>query len=241
MKSLTKKNFLYFSFVLVLLLAISAILAVSDGLDDFPEDFFDDGGFDDDFDSGGFDDDFDTGGFDDDFDSGGFEDDFDEGGFDSPPEEPKEEFPPDDFDDGFDEPEFPPDDIPPEDIPPFPEPPKPEPPSAEGDLFRLFVSAIRYPDPFSLSQYGNEVPIYIYFDNNGNQNLDNVKVSVVIQELGIRASQGPDDLDKAKRAREIFVLELPENTEPGAYSLRFAFSAPKEADRILYRELNIID
>ncbi|MBI4145199.1 hypothetical protein HY493_03260 [Candidatus Woesearchaeota archaeon] len=97
--------------------------------------------------------------------------------------------------------------------------------------FGIGVSSIRIED---FQAPGSDVPVHITFSNDGNQDL-RVKASVVIQDLGIRASASVD-LDKGDEHTETIWLPLDGGIEPGIYPVRITLHSD-ETQRVVYRDL----
>lgn len=125
-------------------------------------------------------------------------------------------------------------------VPPQPQPaPTPTPPTPRGapeGFFKLFISSIRILDDQSP---GGMVPAFITFRNDGTKDLDNLKIAVVVQDLGIRGSEGPFDLEGRQLVTKTVLVELPEEVEPGTYDARITLSNGKER-RVLYRPLEVL-
>jgi len=76
------------------------------------------------------------------------------------------------------------------------------------------------------------------FDNSGNQDLDNVKISASIFELDVYDEIGPFDLEEDEQVIKSLVLEIPEDAEPGYYYVRLSVSNNK-VRRVIYKEFII--
>jgi hypothetical protein len=123
---------------------------------------------------------------------------------------------------------------------PVPQPtPQPSQPSGSDINLRIFIRQIFLNDPFEQLP-GNQVPLYITFENDGNKRLENAKVLVNIPDLAVRAAFGPFDLSVGKHVTKVLVLELPEDAQPGVYPVRLQIYSVG-AQRIVHRELEIID
>lgn len=101
----------------------------------------------------------------------------------------------------------------------------------EKEEFGIGVSSIRIED---FQTPGSDVPVHITFSNDGNQDL-RVKASVVIQDLGIRAS-ALVDLDEGDEHTETIWLPLDSGIEPGIYPVRITLHSD-ETQRVVYRDL----
>ncbi|MEM4264024.1 MAG: hypothetical protein QW666_03985 [Candidatus Woesearchaeota archaeon] len=123
-------------------------------------------------------------------------------------------------------------------IAPQPAPqPEPSPPTKLEEGVSLKILSTKF--PFTATA-GSTVPIYLRIENNGNEKLENTKITIINQELAIRTSTGPFDLGKGRSASKMLLLKIPENTPEGTYMLRFTVSSNSQIRRVIYRELEII-
>lgn len=67
--------------------------------------------------------------------------------------------------------------------------------------------------------------------------LDEVKISAVIPELGVRTATTNFDLSDSRDEGRTLVLEIPEWAEPGVYAVRIQISSDEGRHRILHREV----
>jgi len=138
----------------------------------------------------------------------------------------------------------------PEPVPPFvPEEPQPVPPTVtprtpsagpgpaiDTDL-DLRIESTRFP----FETYPGElVPFYITIKNDGDEHLPNTKIVIVQQELGLRYSAGPFDLNRGDKEQRVFSFEVPEGIEDGIYPLRFTVTSNSVTKRIVYRDLDVL-
>ncbi len=122
----------------------------------------------------------------------------------------------------------------------IPYPSKPSPTSSEeGDEFSVFIGTIRIPDAYD-SMAGESVPVTITIQNNGDKKLENVEVTIVVQDLGIRASAGPFDLSVNKKASKTLLVELPADVEPGTYYARISINSGS-VHRVKHRDIEVIE
>ncbi len=87
---------------------------------------------------------------------------------------------------------------------------------------------------------GEVVPFYLTVKNEGSENLDNTKIVIVEQDLALRASAGPFDLNRGDREQRVLIVDVPASTEPGIYSLRFTVTSNSITKRVVYRELEVL-
>ncbi|MBW2970402.1 hypothetical protein KY319_04740 [Candidatus Woesearchaeota archaeon] len=113
-------------------------------------------------------------------------------------------------------------------------PTQPETDSDEDGL-SVHINTIRLPDS---AIAGEQIPITITFKNNGHEKLENVKATVIIQDLAIRASAGPMDLTRGKKISKTVYVELPEDVQPGTYYAKIMIDS-NSLHRVKHRELII--
>ncbi len=76
--------------------------------------------------------------------------------------------------------------------------------------------------------------------NNGDFALPNTKIVIIEQDLGIRYSQGPFDLNRGHKEKRIILFEVPEGLEAGIYPLRFTITSNSVTKRVVYRDLDVL-
>lgn len=67
---------------------------------------------------------------------------------------------------------------------------------------------------------GDSMPVMINFKNMANWDMESVRVTFVVPELGIKRSVGPFDLLQGHEATKVVDLEVPFYAAPGEYDLR---------------------
>jgi len=97
---------------------------------------------------------------------------------------------------------------------------------------------IRKIDMNDVADAGGIMQLNLKFDNSGNQDLDNVKISASIFELDVYDEIGPFDLEEDEQVIKSLVLEIPEDAEPGYYYVRLSVSNNK-VRRVIYKEFII--
>lgn len=112
------------------------------------------------------------------------------------------------------------------------EPPEEEEPEEEG--FGLYIGRIIYDE---ITGAGSEIEFSVSMKNNG-PDLEDLKLIISIQELGIRAVVGPFDLEEDKGVTKRATLEIPDGAEPGKYDVRITVQN-EEVNRVKYREIEI--
>jgi hypothetical protein len=85
---------------------------------------------------------------------------------------------------------------------------------------------------------GEILQLNLKFDNRGNQDLKDVRISASILDLDVRNTEGPFDLDEDEQVTKSLVLDVPEDAEPGYYYVRISVSN-NEVRRVVHREFII--
>jgi len=85
---------------------------------------------------------------------------------------------------------------------------------------------------------GEDLFSYVYFENKGKRELDDVSVTVTIPELGIRKKVGPFDLKRGKEIKKTVLLEIPDDTRKGVYYAKITISNDR-TKRVRYRPIFI--
>jgi hypothetical protein len=109
----------------------------------------------------------------------------------------------------------------------------------EGDNTQLgiYVGSIRLPD---IDGNDGQVPILITFKNEGNVDLDGIKVTAISTELGLRGVVGSFDLHQGDQVTARVLLDLDGLTlKPGLYPIRLTISND-DTDRVVYRDLEVL-
>jgi len=105
------------------------------------------------------------------------------------------------------------------------------------DEISIRILSTRFP---AQTQSGEFLPLRIRIENTGTKNLDDVKVAVVNQELAIRSSIGPFDLDKHEDQTKTLYLDIPEYTPEGEYYLRFTVTSNGNTRKVIHRDIEIV-
>ncbi len=74
--------------------------------------------------------------------------------------------------------------------------------------------------------------------NNGDVNLDNIRLTFVVPELDMRKRIGPFDLKRNKEITKLIILDIPYWAEPGYYDIR-ATASNGDVRRVKHREIVI--
>jgi hypothetical protein len=109
----------------------------------------------------------------------------------------------------------------------------------DDEHLRIFINNIFLHDPFS-ELPGNQVELRVTFENDGNVDLDDTKVIVMIPDLSVRDAVGPFDLGSGEKMTKLLFLDLPEDTQAGVYPVRLqVYNEARQ--RIVHREIEVID
>ena len=76
--------------------------------------------------------------------------------------------------------------------------------------------------------------------NNFEDDLENIRVTVTVPELGLRRSAGPFDVDSNRDELKRIYIELPEDVAPGDYDIRIGISND-DFQRFIHRVFTIIE
>ncbi len=68
---------------------------------------------------------------------------------------------------------------------------------------------------------GETLDFVLKFDNDGDMDLDNIKVVAMVPELGMRRAVGPLKLTENEKESRMISLEIPDDAAPGMYWARF--------------------
>jgi hypothetical protein len=75
-----------------------------------------------------------------------------------------------------------------------------------------------------VTEAGKEVTATVYLENEREEDLRNVRITVVIPELALRTRIGPFDLDEGDELNKKLLIDIPEGTPPGEYIARITIS-----------------
>lgn len=110
----------------------------------------------------------------------------------------------------------------------------------EDDIdFDLKIESIRLPDVGDVAP-GSVVPIFLSVRNNGDRRLENVHLSAMLPELGVRRRLGPFDVSVNERESRTLVLEIPDWAEEGEYMLLLELGND-DVRRILHRPIQVVN
>ncbi|MBW3001672.1 DUF11 domain-containing protein [Candidatus Woesearchaeota archaeon] len=107
----------------------------------------------------------------------------------------------------------------------------------DADEIGIKVLSTRFPIQ---SGIGEPLMISLRIENDGTENLEDVKISVVSQDLGIRTSAGPFDLDSNDDITKTLLMDIPADTPEGNYFLRFTITSNGNTRRTIYRDIDLV-
>jgi len=83
---------------------------------------------------------------------------------------------------------------------------------------------------------GDDLYAFVNFKNMGFYDMRNVRITAVIQELGIRQRLGPFKLEPDEELAKILITNIPEDTPEGTYYVRFTINDDM-VRRVIYRDI----
>ncbi len=128
--------------------------------------------------------------------------------------------------------------------PPIVQPTLPQTPPAplakkSRETFDVHISSLRIPDHLYLND-DSSISFSFSLKNTGNKRLERVKVSATLLDAqGTRRTLGPFHLGIGARVSKRFILDLPEDTTPGTYVLRFEIGNEKTR-RAVHRMIDLV-
>ena len=87
---------------------------------------------------------------------------------------------------------------------------------------------------------GDVIPFHITVKNGGNVDLPNTKIVIIEQDLALRYSAGPFDLNRGDKEQRILLFEVPADLEPGIYPVRFTITSNSVTKRVVYRDIDVL-
>jgi len=115
--------------------------------------------------------------------------------------------------------------------------PIPQPPLSKKETIGIKIVSTRF--PFEAAA-GGELFMAVRIENDGTESLEEVKIMVTNQELGIKTSAGPFDLSRGDEVTKTLLLNFPEPAQEGNYYLRFTITSNGETRRVIYRDVDIV-
>ena len=114
--------------------------------------------------------------------------------------------------------------------------PTPKPP-ADKDYIGIKILSTRFPVQ---TTGGEPLLMRLRIENDGTKRLEDVKIAVVSQDLGIRTSAGPFDLGRGDDVTKTLKLDIPYEAPEGNYFLRFTITSNGETRRVVYRDIDLV-
>ena len=87
-------------------------------------------------------------------------------------------------------------------------------------------------------QAGDVVAVGMYFTNNGGVDLEDVRASVMIYDLGIKRSSSNFDLDQGESESKRLYVQLPAYMQPGTYMIKVSL-LNHEYHETAYRQITV--
>ena len=86
---------------------------------------------------------------------------------------------------------------------------------------------------------GDEALLYVSVKNEGDEKIEDVKIIVTVQELGIRVASRSFTLKKNYPASRVFYFDIPYDAEPGFYYIRTSVVSSNEETAVKYRDFKV--
>ncbi|MCH8003084.1 MAG: PKD domain-containing protein [Nanoarchaeota archaeon] len=99
------------------------------------------------------------------------------------------------------------------------------------------INSIRFENEFV--EAGDNLDIFINFENKGNFHIRDARLTAIIQDLGIRSRTVKAVVDKNKQASKFLTLEIPDYAQPGIYYVMIVIDLDGDR-RIKFRPIEII-
>jgi len=93
-----------------------------------------------------------------------------------------------------------------------------------------------------LSEYipaGDYLNLFVDLQNSGSEDMENMKITATIYDLGLKRSIGPFDLDEGDNTHKQLYIEIPYDTEPGEYHVRVVASND-DVTHVAHRVIEVI-
>ncbi|MBD3303540.1 DUF11 domain-containing protein [Candidatus Woesearchaeota archaeon] len=107
----------------------------------------------------------------------------------------------------------------------------------DDETIGIKILSTRFP---AQSISGEPVFMSLHIENDGTEDLEDVKIAVVSQDLGIRTSAGPFDLDSKDEVTKTLLLDIPAEAPEGNYYLRFTITSNGQTRRTIYRDIDLV-
>ncbi len=112
-------------------------------------------------------------------------------------------------------------------------------PKEEKDKTGISISSIRFNKNDVLSA-GGVLEAFITIKNTGDVDLENIKITMLIQDIAARGSVGPFDLNDGRSATKMVLMDIEEGTAitEDMYDVRFTISNDNMR-RVVHREVDV--
>ena len=101
----------------------------------------------------------------------------------------------------------------------------------------IYIGGVAFDNEFY--RPGDEVRIFLNFENQGQEDLNDVRITAIIQELGIRSNAQKVEADENDNMMETLLLDLPKNAKKGRHMVEIVIDIDGNR-RIKYRPIDII-
>lgn len=87
---------------------------------------------------------------------------------------------------------------------------------------------------------GEDIGTHVRIQNNRNADLDNVRITIIIPEIGVRKRVGPFDIDDNDAIDKEIYLTLPDDVEPGDYIVKIiTTNSNQDFRRVKHRYITV--
>ena len=86
---------------------------------------------------------------------------------------------------------------------------------------------------------GDELNMFVNFENKGDEDIKDARLTAIIQDLGIRSKTAKAQVNDGNEESKILVLELPEDAKPGRYWVELVIDTDGNR-RVKFRPIDII-
>ncbi len=87
---------------------------------------------------------------------------------------------------------------------------------------------------------GEDIGTHVRIQNNRNDDLDDVRITIIIPEIGVRKRVGPFDIDDNDAIDKEIYLTLPDDVEPGDYIVKIiTTNSNQDFRRVKHRYITV--
>ncbi|MBI2208074.1 PKD domain-containing protein [Candidatus Woesearchaeota archaeon] len=101
----------------------------------------------------------------------------------------------------------------------------------------VYIGGIAFDNEFP--KPGDELNVFVRFENQGDEDLKDARLTAIIQDLGIRSSTVKAEVNDGQEASKVLTLEIPEDAQAGRYWVEVIIDIDGNR-RIKYRPIDII-